>query len=110
MQVFTIINQQGPVPITSKFNPPLDGPALLAVTGTLWATAPNNMIQLNVVLDGASIGTARIFSNAASTHRALPTVFLGINLKSGPHVLELTVSGTSVTSDANDSFFAGLLY
>jgi hypothetical protein len=110
MQVLTIINQPGPLPITLSFNAPLVGPALLAVTGSLWASALNTMLQLNVSLDGAAIGSVQLFSNGPSTHRALPTLFLGINLTSGPHTLAFTASGPSVVSDLNDFFFAGLLY
>jgi hypothetical protein len=110
MQAFTIINQPGPVPIGAKFNAPLDGPALLVVTGTLWTTSPNNLMQLNVILDGTPVGVGKLFSNTAAVHRALPTLFLNINLKSGVHTLELTASGTSVTSDANDFFFAALVF
>jgi hypothetical protein len=111
MQVLQIINQVGPLPLKAQFNAPLDGPALLVVTSTLWGTAPNIMLQLNVQLDGTQIGTGQIFSNAQSTHRALPTLFIGFNLTFGSHTLMLTSSGgPNVVSDLNDSFNASLIY
>jgi hypothetical protein len=110
MQVLSIINQVGPLPIAATFTAPLDGPALLVVTGSLWGTAANVPLRMNVLLDGKVVGTAQIFSNGSTTHRVLPTLFLGIPLTFGSHTLQLTMSGPSVTSDLNDSFAAALLY
>ena len=110
MQVLQIINQAGPLPIKAQFSAPLDGPALLVVTSTLWGTAPDILLQLNVQLDGTQIGTGQIFSNAQSTHRALPTLFIGFLLTYGQHTLTLTLGGANVTSDVNDLFNASLIY
>jgi hypothetical protein len=60
-------------------------------------------------LDGTSIGTAKIWSNGVSTHRAFPALFLGANLTYGQHVLTLT-PGSSVISDLNDTFTASLIF
>jgi hypothetical protein len=110
MQVLQIINQAGPLPIKAQFNAPLDGPALLVVTGSLWSGAPNLMLQLFVALDGTQIATGQIFSNGPSTHRVLPTLFIGLPLTFGQHTLTLTLGGASVTSDFNDFFNASLIY
>jgi hypothetical protein len=111
MQAFPIIQQSGPLPITVQFKAPLDGPALLVVTGSLWTTSANNMMQLNVIFDAQQVGTGQLFSNGNSTHRALPTVFANIKVSYGKvHTLELTGSGTSVVSDINDPFYAALLF
>jgi hypothetical protein len=110
MQAFPIIQQAGPLPIQQSFSAPLIGPALLMVTGTLWATAANIMVQMNVMLDGTQVGTAQLFSNAASTHRTLPTLLLNLQLGQGSHTLQLTASGSNVTSDYNDLFSAMILY
>jgi len=110
MQVLQIINQPGPLPLKAQFNAPLDGPALLVVTSTLWSTVANVPLQLFVSLDGNQIATGQIFSNGQSTHRALPTLFIGFNLTFGQHTLTLTLGGNGVTSDLNDFFNASLLY
>ena len=110
MQVLSIINQVGPLPITATFTAPLDGPALLVVTSSLWATAANVLVRMNVVLDGAVVGTAQVFSNGPATHRVLPTLFLGVPLTFGPHTLQLTIAGPPATADLNDFFTAALLY
>jgi hypothetical protein len=110
MQVLQIINQVGPLPIKASFNAPLDGPALLVVTSSLWTTQTNTMMQLNVGLDGTQVATGQMFSNASSTHRVLPTLFIGCSLSYGQHTLTLTLAGSGVTSDYNDSFSAAILY
>jgi hypothetical protein len=110
MQVLQIINQTGPLPIKATFTAPLDGPALLVVTSSLWTTVANTPLQLFVSLDGTQIATGQTWSNGPNTHRVLPTLFIGFNLTFGQHTLTLTLGGSGVTSDINDIFNASLLY
>lgn len=110
MQVLQIINQPGPLPLKAQFNAPFDGPALLVVTSSLWSTVANVPLELFVSLDGTQIAAGQTFSNGASTHRVLPTLFIGFNLTFGQHTLTLTLGGNGVTSDLNDFFNASLLY
>jgi hypothetical protein len=110
MQVLEIINQSGPLPIKASFNSPLDGPSLIVVTGSLWATAANTQMQLIVFLDQTQIAIGTLFSNGASTHRTMPTLFIQVNLTAGTHQLALFPGGNAVTSDANDPFNASLIY
>jgi hypothetical protein len=109
MNVLQIINTPGPLPLKTQFNAPLDGPALLVVTGSLWSNTANVMLVLFVYLDSQQIATVQIFSNGTSTHRVLPTLFLGINLTEGSHVLTLS-AGNNANSDGNDTFNASLIY
>jgi hypothetical protein len=110
MQVLQIINQPGPLPLKASFTAPLDGPALLVVTSSLWSTVSNSPLQLYVSLDGTQIATGQTFSNAPTTHRVLPTLFIGFALTFGQHTLTLTLGGSGVTSDQNDFFNASILY
>jgi hypothetical protein len=98
------------LPIKAQFNAPLEGPALLIVTSSLWTSVANTMMQLFVTLDGTQIASGQTWSNGASTHRVLPTLFIGFNLTPGQHTLALTLGGSGVTSDLNDSFNASLMY
>src|SRR5260370_24028791 len=61
MQVLQIINQPGPLPINAQLTAAQDRPALLAVTTTLWATAYNTLIQLNIASDGTHIATGNLW-------------------------------------------------
>jgi len=108
MQVLQIINQPGPLPIKAEFNAPLDGPALLVVTSSLWTSVTHTPLQLFVALGGNQIATGQMWSNQVGTHRVLPTLFIGFSLTFGQHTLGLTLGGSGVTSDVNDIFNASL--
>jgi hypothetical protein len=90
---------------------PGDMPMYLEVQGSVWTQSANQMIGIQVSLDGAVIGTANVFSNGASTHRPVVPVYLPIKLKQGSHTLQLAVApNTTTVSDLNDLFTAVLHY
>lgn len=109
MQALQVINLPGPLPLKAQFNAPLDGPALLVVTGSLWSTVANTMLQLSVALDGTVIAIGQLWSNGPNTHRVLPAIFINCNLTDGQHTLTLS-GGQNVISDLNDTFTASILY
>jgi len=104
-------NQKGPLPLQASFMAPGDMPMYLEVTGSVWTTTANQMIGIQVAVDGAVLGTANIFSNTASTHRAVVPVYLPIKLAQGSHTVQLSLApNTKTTSDFNDFFTAVLHY
>jgi hypothetical protein len=106
-----ISNQKGPLPIQATFMAPGDMPMYLEVTGSVWTTTANQMIGIQVTVDNNVIGTANIFSNTASTHRAVVPVYLPIKLAQGSHTIKLALApSTTTTSDFNDFFTAVLHY
>jgi hypothetical protein len=109
MAVQMIINQKGPLPITATFNSIGDSPMYLEVNGSVWTTTPNVMIGINIAIDGQGVGTAFIFSNGASTHRACVPAYIQVKLAQGPHKLTLTTAANT-TSDFNDYFTAVIHY
>lgn len=104
-------NQKGPLPITASFMAPGDMPMYLEVAGSVWTTTANQLIGIQVAVDGNVVGTANIFSNTASTHRTAVPVYLPIKLTQGSHTIELSVApNTTTTSDFNDFYSAVLHY
>lgn len=102
-------NQQGPLPIQATFMAPGDMPMNLEVTGSVWTQTANQMIGIQISLDGTVVGTANIFSNTASTHRAVVPVYIPVKLAQGSHTLRLSgAPGTTTVSDLNDRFTAVL--
>jgi hypothetical protein len=102
MAVQMIINQKGPLPISASFNSIGDSPMFLEVNGSV-------MIGIDINIDGQVVGTAHIFSNGGSTHRACVPAYIQVQLSQGPHKLTLTPSANTV-SDYNDYFTAVIHY
>ena len=83
----------------------------LEVQGSVWTTTANQMIGIQIAVDGNVVGIANVFSNTASTHRPVVPVYLPVKLGQGSHTLELSVApGTTTTSDFNDFYTAVLHY
>ena len=111
MAIQVILNQAGPLPITAAFNAPGDSPMYIEVQGSVWTTTANQMIGIDIALDGQVIGTATIFSNTASTHRTVVPAYVQVKLTQGQHKLTLSAkSGSTTTSDFNDNYIAVIHY
>jgi len=111
MPIQIIVSQQGALPITVNFKALSDAPVTLEVNGSVWTQTANNMIGFQVAIDNAAVGTARIFSNTASTHRAVVPAYIPLQLAFGQHSITLSaIPGTSTVSDQNDFFTAVLHY
>ena len=102
-------NQKGALPIKASFMSPGDMPMYLEVQGSVWTTTANQMIGIQVAIDGNVIGTANIFSNTANTHRTAVPVYLPVKLGQGSHTIELSAA-SNTTSDYNDFYSAVLHY
>ncbi len=111
MAIQVILSQPGPLPINATFNAPGDSPMFIEVTGSVWTQSANQMIGIQVALDGNAIGQAQIFSNASATHRTVVPVYIPIKLTQGQHTLTLSAitPGTTV-SDYNDFYTAVIHY
>jgi hypothetical protein len=110
MGVQVLLSQKGPLPITVNFNAVGDSPMYLEVNGSVWTQSANNMIGIQIALDGNVLGTANIFSNAAATHRAVVPAYLPIKLQQGQHTLTLSAAAGTTVSDFNDFFTAVIHY
>ena len=111
MAIQVLISQAGPLPLTAAFSSPGDLPMFVEVSGSVWTQTANKMIGIQIEIDGAVVGTAKIFSNAAATHRAVVPLYVPVKLAQGQHKIVLSVSpGTTTVSDLNDLFSAVLHY
>ena len=108
MAVQLILSQKGPLPITTTFNSIGDMSVFLEVNGSVWSKTPDQMIGIGIQVDGQSVGTAQIFSNGASTHRAVVPAFIQLQLAYGQH--KLTLTANNAVSDLNDLYTAVIHY
>ena len=110
MAIQVILSQAGPLPITANFNAPGDSPMYIEVTGSVWTQTANQMIGIQIALDGTALGTAKIYSNASATHRAVVPVYLPVKLTQGQHQLTLSAMPGGTVSDLNDLYTAVIHY
>lgn len=109
MAVQMILDQAGPLPITATFNSIGDAPMYLEVNGSVWSQSTNVPIGIAIQIDGQAVGTAQIYSNGSTTHRAVVPKYIQVQLSQGPHKLTLSASSNTV-SDANDHYTAVIHY
>lgn len=109
MAIQVIVSQPGPLPITANFSAPSDDPMYLEVNGSVWCSTANELIGIDVALDGNVLGTAQIYSNEPSSHRAVVPAYLEVQLTEGQHVLTLSQASNTV-SDYNDVYTVVLHY
>jgi hypothetical protein len=110
MPLQTIISAAGPLPLNQTFTPPADGPVVLIVTGTAWSTSAPGSIGIEVLLNGAVIGSVTLFANQNAVHMTLPPLFLNAMIPSNqPQKISIAGLGKTVT-DYNDHFVVQLLF
>lgn len=106
-----VVNQKGPLPITKRVQVGSAGPAVLFVSGSVWASAEEARIGFEVLVEGKKVGEASIYSNKPNTHRSVVPVYLEVFLNkpwpASNRVPEYSITlqpleGTS--SDSNDHF------
>jgi hypothetical protein len=109
MAVQLLVQQKGPLPIKVTFNSLTSGPVYLEVNGSVWSQSANQMLGIKIGVDGNAAGTAQIFSNGASTHRAVVPAYIPLKLDQGQHTLTLDNDANTV-SDFNDFYTAVIHY
>lgn len=110
MPVQVILINQGALPITVNFSALSDAPVTLEVNGSVWTQTANQMIGIQIAIDGAGVGKAQVFSNTASTHRPVVPAYIPLQLTFGQHSLTLSALPGGTVSDLNDFYTAVLHY
>lgn len=110
MPIQVILQQAGPLPITTNFESPGDEPMYLEVNGSVWAQETDAIIGIGIEVDGQNIGYAQIFSNGNATHRPVVPAYVQIQLGEGSHTLTLFAYTGETVSDTNDFYTAVIHY
>src|SRR5687768_12429621 len=83
--VQVLIAQAGPLPIKATAEIGRDGPAVLTLAGSVWSATSNTMIGVSLLIDGEAAGSARVFSDGPSPHRAAVPVTIPYTFMIGSH-------------------------
>jgi hypothetical protein len=110
MAIQVIVNQAGPLPITTTFNALTDEPMYLEVNGSVWCEYAGSMIKIGIDLDGQNVGSAQIYSGGGTAHRTVVPAYIPIQLGQGQHTLNLYTSSDEARSDDNDFYTAVIHY
>ncbi|HEY0015941.1 MAG TPA: hypothetical protein VGC13_06465 [Longimicrobium sp.] len=105
-----IIDQAGPLPISTTVQWPSSNTVVIAVSGSAYAKTPGTMLNVKVNMAGTWIGTIQMFANQATTHLAFPTGFTAVKGGYGQFTLTLSAADGNTLTDANDHFTVALLY
>jgi len=103
MNAWQVINQPGPLPITSTFTTK-GGTLLLFFSGSGFGNA-SGPIGMQISIDGSPIDTTGIYANQSNFHLAFVSkqwVLTGIN--AGPHAITLTKRDKNTVTDLYDYF------
>lgn len=100
-QVLT--NQPGPLTTQGTFTSQ-GGMLYMTVSGSAWSSSASTRVSVTVSVDGEQVGTAQVFTNEASSHKALIPLSLQLpQLAAGTHTVALA-AGPGTATDGNDFF------
>ena len=99
LDIDAIFNGNGPFG-KGTFETDIDGPALLLVSGTAYATEAG-MIGFSVAIDGTDLATATVFANEINSHKTLVTAAAQIKITPGQHTYAITPLSNTIC-DQND--------
>ena len=103
--VQVLIAQPGPLPITVTAEIGSDAPVVLTLAGSVWAETANTMIGITLLIDGEPTNIdATIYSNGASTHRAVVPAIVPYTFDTPEHTFSLEPLNSQTVSDLNDSY------
>lgn len=87
---------------TGSFTPSRTGNVLILAAASGYVTSANNVISLNLVIDGSIVKSSSIYLDIAVTHSAIPSIFYYGSLSITSHTIALTHSGTTAIGDSGD--------
>ncbi len=105
-----IIDQAGPLPISTTVNWPSSNTVILAVSGSAFAQKPGTLLRVRVYIAGTWAANVQIFANQAATHLTFPTGLFAAHGGQGEFTLTLSANDGNTMTDANDRFTVALLY
>ncbi len=106
-----LYSKPGPLqPTDIPFTSPVAGsPVLFFLSGSGWSPNGQEMVGVNVALDGETFTSMQAFTNEAKSHVTFVSEINLVTLDFGQHKLSLQPS-SNLTSDTNDTFTVTLIY
>lgn len=100
-QVLT--NAQGPMPLRGNSFRSDGGTLILTASGSGYVDNAGLILGMNVLVDGAVVGTCKGYANQAGVHMPFVPIAVELRVRHGNHVIE--VKPLSNTRTDNNDFF-----
>lgn len=105
-----IIDQAGPLPISTTVQWPSSNTVIVAVSGSAFTQRPGTILRVKMYIGGTWVSSAQMCANQAGTHLTIPTSFYATKGIQGEFTLTLSAADGNTLTDANDRFTVALLY
>jgi hypothetical protein len=99
-----VITANGPLPVEGKYTSK-GGKLIISVAGSGWSSTTDQLIGMNVLVNGNEEGTAQVWTNEADSHKAFVSVFPVVKTVSGGTVtVKLDELNAQTNTDQNDFY------
>jgi hypothetical protein len=98
------------LPIKTSVNIQSNAPAVVTVSGSVWANAAQQLIGIALLIDGNVVGMATVFANSSAMHLAVVPIEFAYTFTIGPHEFVLNPLNNATTSDKNDNYCVTVQY
>jgi hypothetical protein len=101
-----VITASGPLPVEGKYKS-RGGKLIISAAGSGWSSTENQLIGMNVFVNGKNVGTAQVWTNEAESHKAFVSAFPVVYAKDvgpGPVTIKLDTLNAQTNTDQNDFY------
>src|SRR5215216_6949261 len=99
-----VITASGPLPLEGKYTSK-GGRLIISAAGSGWSSTKDQLIGMDVFVNGNKVGTAQVWTNEADSHKAFVPAFEVVNkVPKGPVKIELKPLNPDTKTDQNDFF------
>jgi hypothetical protein len=100
-----VINTTGDNPLTGTYQKRKGGTLIISAAGSGWSGTKDQLIGMKVFVNGNQVGTAQVWTNEATSHKAfVPTFEVVNNVGKGQVNIKLEPLNPETKIDKNDSF------
>jgi hypothetical protein len=100
-----VIDTNGALPKEGTYNKRRGGTLIISAAGSGWSSNKDQLIGMKVFVDNNRVGTAQVWTNEATSHKAFVPVFAVVNnVSKGKHTIKLEPLNAATNTDQNDYF------
>ena len=100
-----VIDTNGALPKEGTYKKRRGGTLIISAAGSGWSTNNDQLIGMKVYVDNNRVGTAQVWTNEATSHKAFVPVFAVVNnVSKGKHTIKLKPLNAATNTDQNDYF------